>query len=255
MNKNGWFLSAIIAMVSSCKQPGTVNSNGMQKTQEGPHRFGQLIKVKPEKLDYYKELHADPWPGVIARIGLSNLQNYSIFNLDTLLFAYLEYTGDNYEADMAKIAADSTTQRWWKETDPCQESLSRESAEWWINMEQVFYALPPVPDKPVTRRLGQIIGVKSVKLDYYKKLHADPWPGVIKTLGEHNIQNYSIFLHENNLFAYLEYTGEDFDSDMDGIAADTTTQRWWKETDPCQFPVSEGTIGWTDMEQVFYCCP
>ena len=27
-------------------------------------RVGQVIKVKPEKLAYYKELHANCWPGV-----------------------------------------------------------------------------------------------------------------------------------------------------------------------------------------------
>jgi len=41
------------------------------------------------------------------------------------------------------------------------------------------------------------------------------------------------------LIAYLEYTGDDFDADMKKMAADPETQRWWKETDPCQSPLPE----------------
>lgn len=255
MKINAWFLSVILAMSVSCKQNEPSREKTGVNSDNAPIRFGQIIKVKPEKLNYYKVLHADPWPGVIKQIEDAHLRNYSIFNLDTLLFAYVEYTGNDYEGDMAKIALDTTTQRWWKETDPCQESLSEDSSQWWLNMEQVFYALPPKSGKVVRKRFGQIIGVKPEKLAYYKKLHANPWPGVIKTLEKHNIQNYSIFHYKDYLFAYLEYTGDDYAADMKGIAADTTTQRWWKETDPCQFPVNGESDGWTDMEQVFYCCP
>ena len=73
------------------------------------------IKVKPEKLEYYKELHANPWPEVNAMLKECNIQNYSIYYRDGLLFSYLEYTGDDFDADMKKMAADPTTQKWWKE--------------------------------------------------------------------------------------------------------------------------------------------
>ena len=103
-------------------------------------RFGQLIKVKPEKLEYYKQLHANPWPCVIEKLKECNIRNYSIFLApDNLLFAYFEYTGNDFNADMKKIAADKCTQRWWKETDPCQESLSPNPEEWWLELEEVFY--------------------------------------------------------------------------------------------------------------------
>jgi len=104
-------------------------------------RFAQLIKVKPEKLDYYKELHANPWPCVLENIHECNIRNYSIFiTPDLYLFAYFEYVGNSFEEDMKKMAEDECTQKWWKETDPCQESLSNESGEWWLNLEEVFHA-------------------------------------------------------------------------------------------------------------------
>jgi len=103
-------------------------------------RYGWVIKVKPEKLEEYKELHANPWPGVDSMLKVCNIQNYSIYYRDGLLFSYLEYTGTDFDADMAKMAADSTTQEWWKLTDPCQEPVdSAEEGVWWADMEEVYH--------------------------------------------------------------------------------------------------------------------
>ena len=103
-------------------------------------RYGMLIKVKPEKLDEYKELHANPWPGVLKTVHDCNIRNYSIYLKDGFLFGYYEYIGEDYAADMAKMAADPVTQEWWKHTDPCQEPLStRKEGEWWVIMEEVFH--------------------------------------------------------------------------------------------------------------------
>jgi len=103
-------------------------------------RFGWVIKVKPEKLEDYKKLHVNPWPEVNAMIKECNIQNYSIYYRDGLLFSYLEYTGNDFEADMEKMAADSITREWWKLTDPCQEPVdSAEEGVWWADMEEVYH--------------------------------------------------------------------------------------------------------------------
>ena len=103
-------------------------------------RYGWVIKVKPEKLDEYKALHADPWPGVNKMIRESNIRNYSIFYRDGYLFSYLEYTGKDFEADMNKMSEDSLTQAWWKLTDPCQEPVeSAGEGVWWADMEEVYH--------------------------------------------------------------------------------------------------------------------
>ena len=31
-------------------------------------RHAMVIRVKADKLDYYKQLHADPWPGVLDQL-------------------------------------------------------------------------------------------------------------------------------------------------------------------------------------------
>jgi L-rhamnose mutarotase len=105
-------------------------------------RMGMVIGIKPEKIPEYKALHAAAWPGILERIAASNIRNYSIFlrEPENLLFGYWEYHGADFEADMAAIAADPETQRWWALTDPCQMPLaSRKDGEQWSMMEQVFY--------------------------------------------------------------------------------------------------------------------
>ncbi len=108
-------------------------------------RYGAVIGVKPEKLDYYKQLHAKPWPAVNKALKEANIRNYSIYltqfdDGNWYLFSYLEYVGDDFAADMKKIGEDSETQRWWKETDPCQRGLAnRKEGEWWKAMEEVYH--------------------------------------------------------------------------------------------------------------------
>ncbi len=103
-------------------------------------RYGQLIGVKPEKLAEYKRYHASVWPEVLKTITSCNIRNYSIYQKDQLLFAYFEYVGRDYEADMAKMAADPKTQEWWAVMKPMQSPLpSRKADEWWSDMEEVFH--------------------------------------------------------------------------------------------------------------------
>jgi L-rhamnose mutarotase len=103
-------------------------------------RYGMIIKVRPDKLEEYKRLHADAWPGVLQTIRQCNIRNYSIYHKDDMMFTYFEYVGDNFEADMAKMAADSTTQKWWDVCKPCLEPLpTRAEGEFWAEMEEVFH--------------------------------------------------------------------------------------------------------------------
>jgi len=129
-----------------------------------------------------------------------------------------------------------------------------------ILLASILFASCKQNDKPLhIMRFGSITGLKPEKLAYYKKLHANAWPGVLKKIKECNIQNYSIYLQkiQNNyyLFSYFEYVGTDLAADMKKMADDTITQRWWKETAPCQQPLPEATAKkkiWTDMEEVFH---
>lgn len=103
-------------------------------------RFGQVIGIDSEHLERYKSYHARVWPEVLSMITTCNIKNYSIFHRDGLLFAYFEYTGNDFAADMAKMAADPKTQEWWAVMMPMQKPVSKRSnEEWWANMEEVFH--------------------------------------------------------------------------------------------------------------------
>ncbi len=103
-------------------------------------RFGQIIGVKPEHFDEYKKYHEAVWPEVLQMITACNIRNYSIFHKDGLLFAYMEYIGNDFEADMKKMAADPKTQQWWAIMGPMQQPVpNRQQGEWWASMEEVFH--------------------------------------------------------------------------------------------------------------------
>ena len=105
-------------------------------------RYGWVIGVKEEKLDEYKKLHAAVWPEVLSMIKDSNLQNYSIYLRQLpdgkyYLFSYFEYTGDDFEADMAKLDKHPRNIEWLKICDPMQNPL--EGYDGWAEMEQVYF--------------------------------------------------------------------------------------------------------------------
>ncbi|MGH9396514.1 MAG: L-rhamnose mutarotase [Terriglobia bacterium] len=103
-------------------------------------RYGQVLKLRPDKIDEYIRYHAAVWPEVLKTIRDCNIRNYSIFLKDDTLFAYFEYIGGDFEADMARMAADTKTQEWWAIMMPMQVPIpARAEGEWWANMKEVFH--------------------------------------------------------------------------------------------------------------------
>ena len=105
-------------------------------------RYGLVIGIKPETIVRYKQLHATVWPAVLRQISRGHISNYSIYlrEPENLLFSHFEYHGHDFAADMAAMAADPETQRWWVACMPCQAPLvSRQTGEHWAAMEEVFH--------------------------------------------------------------------------------------------------------------------
>jgi L-rhamnose mutarotase len=136
MRKLGIYGALLVLLLAACRA---------DKVKAPVKRFGSVTGLRPEKIDYYKKLHANAWPEVLKKIKECNIQNYSIYlqKIDTsyYLFSYFEYTGNDFDADMKKMADDPNTQKWWKETDPCQRPLPETAAkkQIWTNMEEVFH--------------------------------------------------------------------------------------------------------------------
>ena len=90
-------------------------------------------------MDEYKRIHASVWPEVLETLRKAHVTDYSIHHYPPLqlLIATFKYTGSDYAADMAKVAEDPGTQKWWAVTDGMQESFvegatgSGADIPWW----------------------------------------------------------------------------------------------------------------------------
>lgn len=104
-------------------------------------RVASVIGLPAGNREEYEAYHRAVWPSVLARLAASNIHNYSIFRHGELLFSYYEYTGDDYDADMAAVAADPETQRWWAVQEPLQRPLDdRGPGQWWKELPEIFHA-------------------------------------------------------------------------------------------------------------------
>lgn len=103
-------------------------------------RVAAVIGLADEHAEEYLAHHRAVWPEVLATLRGANVTNYSIYRYGGLLFSYLEYRGTDYEADMAQIAADPATQRWWSLMMPMQRTLRTDpEGPWWTDLEEVFH--------------------------------------------------------------------------------------------------------------------
>lgn len=104
------------------------------------------------------------------------------------------------------------------------------------------------------KRFGQTIYLRPEGANEYIRQHVAVWPGVLAKIRECNISNYSIFVRDNVLFAYFEYTGSDFEGDMKKMAAHEETQRWWDVVKPLMQPIESVAPEefWADMQEIFH---
>lgn len=108
-------------------------------------------------------------------------------------------------------------------------------------------------------RIGMVVGIKPEKIEEYKKLHAECWPGVLKALKECNYRNFSIYIAEiepgkHYLFGYLEHWGSDIAADQKKAESYEINKKWWKLTDACQVkvPMKKDDGLWMGMKEIFH---
>lgn len=112
-----------------------------------------------------------------------------------------------------------------------------------------------VRQRPV-QRIGMVIGIHPDRISAYEALHAASNPGVRDLLNKYHMHNFSIFLQRLDngkyyLFGYYEYTGTNYQADMDALASEPRNQQWLSATDPMQIPLP-GERSWTVMREVYY---
>jgi len=121
-------------------------------------------------------------------------------------------------------------------------------------MDTIGPAVTETGETRQIKRVGMVIGIKPDQIEAYKRLHAGP--GVRDLLRQAHIHNFSIFLRQLEdgkfyEFAYYEYTGTDYETDMAWLATQPANQEWLSMCDPMQIPLS-GEAGWTVMDQIYF---
>ena len=104
-------------------------------------RVGMVTQLRPEKMAEYKRLHADSNAGVRDLLNKYHMRNFSIYlqKIDGKWyeFGYYEYTGKDFEKDMAAMAKEPRTIEWLKVCDPMQKPLP--GSKGWTDMERVYF--------------------------------------------------------------------------------------------------------------------
>ena len=99
-----------------------------------------VIGIRPEKTEEYQRMHDGS--GIRDLLRQANIRNFSIFlrHFDDgryYEFAYYEYVGADYEADMAWLAAQPRNQEWLARCNAMQIPLAGESS--WAVMDEIFF--------------------------------------------------------------------------------------------------------------------
>ncbi len=119
-----------------------MNPEANSRSEAATQRIGMVIGIKPDRISAYEALHAASNPGVRDLLNKYHMHNFSIFiqqfdNGLYYLFAYYEYTGRDYKADMDKIAAEPRNREWWGLACPMQIPFKGEPT--WTMMREVYY--------------------------------------------------------------------------------------------------------------------
>jgi len=136
-------LLSLLTFISCLSGNQQINKSGNEnKMKPDIKRVGMVIKIDSSRIKEYLKLHADSNPGVRDLLSKYHIKNFSIFltKLDDgnyYEFGYYEYTGTNYESDMAGLDAEPRNKEWLKICDPMQIPLKGEKT--WKKMEQIYF--------------------------------------------------------------------------------------------------------------------
>lgn len=73
-------------------------------------RIAFRLRVKPDRLDEYLEIHRNVWPEMLADLRGAGYRNYSIFADGNELFGYLEC--DDWDAAQQALSESDANRRW-----------------------------------------------------------------------------------------------------------------------------------------------
>jgi L-rhamnose mutarotase len=243
-------ISCLLAPVASCAADPSESPGWLQ-------RRAQVSRILPDHLARFRQQSAQLAPTIGPCLIKHGIKNQNLFTIELepkthYVFRYHEYHGKHFIEDMQRLQRDPAYRHWTEILDECVDG--------WSDVNCVFFTdgqrRSRVAENRV-QRMGRVVGLRPDMVEPYVLLHAHTWPGVLSAIREGNIRNYSIFLAPIDakvyLFAYLEYVGENYESDMARIGADPDTTAWIKFTDEgCQLPIPTRKPGewWASMERL-----
>jgi L-rhamnose mutarotase len=103
-------------------------------------RVGFFFKVRPDKVQEYKQQHRNVWPEMLAALHRTGWHNYSLFmREDGLLFGYFE-TPESFQAAQAGMSREEINAKWQESMSPYFENLSgAHPDEGMVELEEVFH--------------------------------------------------------------------------------------------------------------------
>jgi len=136
----GFTLTCLMVVLAlNCSQKG--NQAMETKNTKPVKRVGMVIGINPDHIEEYKRLHADGNFGVRDLLSKYHMENFSIFLTEIegkwYEFGYYEYTGENFDTDMAELAKEPRNIEWLKICDAMQIPLPDEKS--WREMERIYF--------------------------------------------------------------------------------------------------------------------
>jgi L-rhamnose mutarotase len=102
-------------------------------------RVGFLLKVKPERIEEYKQHHQAVWPEMLDALRKHGWHNYSLFMRDDgLLFGYFE-AAESFDASLAGMATEEINTKWQEFMAPFFESPTGHPDENMLPLLEVFH--------------------------------------------------------------------------------------------------------------------
>lgn len=105
------------------------------------------------------------------------------------------------------------------------------------------------------KRIGRVVEIKPDDVNAYRAMLADENSGVRLAWKKYQLRNFSMFLSQHGnrwlVFAYCEYAGRDFHSDMAALDKDTG-YREWQESCQKMYVSHDHDPAWTESELIFF---
>ncbi len=104
------------------------------------NRIGFILRLRPDKIDEYKEHHKKVWPEMLEALTRTGWHNYSLFlKNDGTLFGYFETPGTLEDA-IAGMSKEEINSKWQAFMAPFFENLDGlHPDQGMLELEEIFH--------------------------------------------------------------------------------------------------------------------